>query len=169
MASMTELESLKSLPGDAPVWFFGAPRDLRDEEIQTIEGEVARFISTWASHRIPLQGTATVVHHRFIVIAVDPRQKDASGCSIDKLYVFMRKLGEQLHVDLLDSSRVYWRDAGGVVHGTSRSEFRQLAASDVVSSATRVFDLSVSTVAELGRWETNAGDSWHSQMLPASA
>lgn len=169
MTDMNEIESLRSLPPHASVWFFGASRELRENEIATLEAALAGFIRTWSSHKVPLEGKAAVIHRRFVAVAVDPTQKDASGCSIDKLYTFMRKSGEEFGVDFLDSARVYWRDDLGVVHGTTRGEFRQLAASKLIDERTVVFDLSVSTVAELDRWETTAGASWHSQMLAVSA
>lgn len=163
------LQTLRDLPADAPIWIFGASRALKAEEVVRIEDALSHFVSTWASHNNPLRGSGLVLHSRFVAVAVDPRQKAASGCSIDKLFDRMRLIGEDLGADFLDAGRVYWRDDLDVIHGTTRAEFRQLASSSSIGADTPVFDLSISTVGELDRFEKRAGDSWHNQLLKASA
>lgn len=153
------------LPSDAPLWIFGSSRELRPEEIASIEQAVTEFLSTWASHQTPLQGSGAVIERRFVAIAVDPRQKNASGCSIDKLYQFMGALGKTTGADFLDSSSVFWADDLGVVHRTSRQEFRQLAAGGSIDEQTQVYDLGVTTVADLANWRRPAGESWHRQLI----
>lgn len=162
-------QRLSGLPPESSLWLFGASRELREDEIPGIEAAVGEFLSTWASHRIPLQGTGAVLERRFVAVAVDPRQKDASGCSIDKLYQFIQALGKSMSIDFLDSSAVFWADDLNVVHRTSREEFRQLAASGSLSDRTPVYDLGVTTVADLANWRRPAGESWHRQLFPLSA
>lgn len=166
---MDQLSRFASLPADAPVWIFGSSRELGREEIPLIEGAVERFLGSWASHQVPLDGVAAVLEGRFLIIGVDPRQKSASGCSIDKLYQFVASLGRELGTDLLDAASVYWADDRGRVHRGTRQEFREQAAAGAVGEQTRVFDLGVSSASELPSWTRPAAESWHRQLLSRSA
>lgn len=158
-----------ALPPESSLWIFGASRELQPGEVPAIEASVKEFLSSWASHQIALDGVGSVIENRFVAIAVDPRQKDASGCSIDKLYQFMGRLGESVGADFLDSASLFWVDGSGVIHRSTRQEFRQLSSAGAVDGSTPVYDLGVTTVADLAHWRRPAGESWHGQLLQVRA
>ena len=67
-------------------------------------------MESWESHGIPLLASAKVQEGRFVIIAVDETQKDASGCSIDTSTRWMKELGEKMNIDFFDRSLAYLKD-----------------------------------------------------------
>jgi hypothetical protein len=67
---------------------------------------------------------------------------------------------------MLNTGRVFHRNAGGEIVGQSRAEFARTAASGEVNSDTLVFDTSVTTAAAYrSAFEKPARDSWHAELL----
>jgi len=101
-------------------------------------------------------------YDQFIFVAVDERAAGASGCSVDALVRQMKGLQVELGVELVNHTPVLYRD-GDEIARVAREEFAGLAESGSVSSATVVFDNTLTTVGAVrdGLWELPARDSWH--------
>ncbi|MFL5577545.1 MAG: hypothetical protein ACJ79S_16435 [Gemmatimonadaceae bacterium] len=162
------LVPFSDLPPSARVWVFAADRPVTGASAERLLGEVDGFLARWMAHGAPLTDAREWRDDRFLAIAVDPRTANASGCSIDGLFRTLRALEPAIGASLVGGGRVYFRDADGAIRSVSRDEFSALAAAGRVTPSTRVFD---PTVATLGDWrdrfETEAGQSWHAQLLPA--
>ena len=156
-----------ALPGDARVWCFAASSRPTDEAVARLRESMAEFLSEWTAHRAQLRAGFDWLHDRFLVVAVDESRVGASGCSIDALTGQIRRLEEVTGVTLLDSAPVWYRDDAGEVRQVGRAGFRELAERGEIGPATRVFDLTVSTLEEVrtGGWEVEAGRSWHAALL----
>ena len=152
------------LPSEARVWIFAAERSLTEPEQVQLLSEVDRFIDQWGAHDTPLTAGRELRYERFLFVAVDQRKAGPSGCSIDALVRQMKVLEQDLGVELVNHTPVFFRQGAAIVR-VPREEFAELATAGDVDSKTTVFDNSVTSLGEVraGRWETRAGDSWHAR------
>ncbi len=162
------LTDFDTLPDDARVWAFGADAPLDEVDAPRLLAEVDAFLMTWAAHGQPLTCARRWRDDRFLLIGVDERASNASGCSIDGLFRVFKQVEPAIGTSLLPAGRVFFRDAGGLVHALARDEFTQLAAQGAVDATTPVFDLTVTTMGDYrARFEGAAGDRWTATLLPA--
>lgn len=160
------MSSLDRLPSQSRVWIYGAERELSDIEVSTIRKELQAFVSNWVSHRKDLNAGADVLHDRFLVIAVDETQAEASGCSIDGSVHFLQDLGANLGIDFFNRMIFSYRDASGTIHTVPRDEFKVRYKSGQLENDTIVFDPLVKELGELRQiFERPLEDSWHSRMV----
>lgn len=156
------------MPDDSRVWAFGSSEELSPASEQVLLAAVDDYLSDWRAHGSPLTSGRDWRDARFLAIAVDHRDENASGCSLDALFRVLREIEPKIGASLLGASRVYFRTRDGSIHATDRAGFAELAQSGVIDPESRVFDLSVQTVGEWrDGFETAAASAWHRALLPA--
>ena len=150
------------LPDSARVWVFAAARPLEIEEREALLAEVDAFLDEWNAHRVPLDCGRDFRHDRFLIVGVDEEAAGVSGCSVDALVRTMKRLGQQLGVELIDNASVFYRD-GDNVRRVSRDDFADQVAQGTVTADSTVYDNTVPTVGALrsGGWEAPASRTWH--------
>ena len=107
-------------------------------------------------------------HHldRFLVLAVDESEAEASGCSIDGSVHKIKEIGAQIGVDFFNRMRFSYRDETGQIHTVSKDEFKVLYHGGQLPNDTPVFDTLIKEVGELRQiFERPLEDSWHSRMV----
>jgi hypothetical protein len=163
------LVAFSSLPDDARVWVFGSADELSADSESALLSAVDHYLTDWRAHGSPLTVAREWRDGRFLAIAVDQRDENASGCSLDALFRVLRDLEARIGTSLLGNSRVYFRSPTGSVHVADRAGFAKLAQEGSIEPGTRVFDLSVQTAGEWrARFEADAGDAWHRALLPVA-
>ena len=161
------LVAFSSLPEDARVWIFGSAEALSPDDATALLQSVDEYLEGWRAHGSPLTVAREWRDNRFLAIAVDQRDENASGCSLDALFRVLQGLESTLGVALLGNSRVYFRAADGSVQATDRAGFADLAQGGSIAADSHVFDLSVPTVGDWrGHFETSAATAWHRSLLP---
>lgn len=156
------------MPDDARVWVFGSADDLSAESESALLAAVDEYLDDWRAHGSPLTVARDWRDRRFLAVAVDQRDENASGCSLDALFRVLYGLEQHIGTSLLGNARVYFRSEDGSIHVTDRAGFAESARSGLISSNSRVFDLSVQTVGEWrDGFEIAAASAWHSALLPA--
>lgn len=152
--------SIDQLSNDARIWIFGISPSLDEPQSATMLREVNAFLDQWAAHGAPITAAAEVREGSFLIVAADERS-EKSGCSIDRMFGLLRQLEQHFGVQILDSTRVFFRDGAGV-RAIDRGNFRGAANSD-----TPVFDVTAERLGDVrqGSWERRAADSWHRQLL----
>lgn len=154
------------LPPSARVWVFAAEKPVTGDAAERLLAEVDGFLARWSAHGTPLTAAREWRDDRFLTIGVDQNAAGASGCSIDGLFRTLQSLEPVLGTSLVGGGRVYYRDISGEVRVASRDEFADLASRGAVTRHTRVFDPTVPTRGDWEqRFETVAGESWHSSLL----
>jgi len=152
---------ISQLPDQSRIWIFGVSPALDDRKSSRLLGAIDEFLDRWAAHNQPIVSARDLLHGSFLIIAVD-QQSETSGCSIDRMFGLLQEMERELGVTILDSSRIFCREADGRVRAISRTNFRNEG-----NLQTIVFD----TVAERldairsGRWQTPARDSWHRRLI----
>lgn len=151
---------IDDLGNNAHIWIFGISPSLDAQQSAILLDEVDAFLDKWASHGTPIRGARELREGSFLVVAADA-QSERSGCSIDRMFGTLKRLEQQLGVQILDSSRVFLRGDAGV-RAVSRGDFRNVA-----NANTHVFDLTAEHLGDVrqGAWERRAAESWHAQLL----
>jgi hypothetical protein len=157
---------LDQLVSDSRIWVYGAERALTEAETTTVKTRVQEFVAGWVSHRNELKAGADVLYNRFLVVAVDETEAEASGCSIDGSVRFIQELGAELGIDFFNRMRFSYRDDKGNIQTVGRDEFKNLYRSGRLENDTIVFDPLVKELGELRQiFERPLEDSWHSRMV----
>ena len=158
--------TLESLAPESRVWIYGAERALNREETKLVRDRAREFVANWESHARDLTAGADVLHNRFLVLAVDETQAEASGCSIDGSVNFVKALGAEIGVDFFNRMRFSYRDENGKIHTVGREEFKLLYSQGQLKNDSIVFDPLVKELGELRQiFERPLEDSWHSRMV----
>ena len=158
--------SLESLAPESRVWIYGAERALTGEETKLVRHRAREFVANWVSHSQDLAAGADVLHNRFLVLAVDETQAEASGCSIDGSVNFVKSVGAEIEVDFFNRMRFSYRDDNGKIHTVGREEFKLLYSQGQLKNESIVFDPLVKELGELRQiFERPLEDSWHSRMV----
>ncbi len=154
------------LPDDARVWVFAARAPIDEVDEPRLLAAVDGFLLTWQAHGAALTCAREFRDEHFLVVGVDERATDASGCSIDGLFRVLQKVEDGIGTSMVGGGMVHFRDPGGMVHGVTQSQFEAMAAMGEVGAATAVFDTTVTTAGDYRtRFERPARDSWHTRLL----
>lgn len=163
------LVAFSSMPDGARVWVFGSAEGLSGESEATLLAAVDEYLGDWRAHGSPLTVAREWRDGRFLAIAVDQRDENASGCSLDALFRVLRDLEPRIGTSLLGNSRVYFRGENDSIGVADRAGFAEMAQGGSIGAGTGVFDLSVQTAGEWrSRFEVEAADSWHRALLPVA-
>lgn len=159
------IRTISSMPAHARIWVYKTARALSQAEQKLVLEHGSAFTSTWAAHGAPLDASVDVLHGRFVVVAVDEEQAEASGCSIDKSVGFIKQLEHDLNLMLTDRMVVVYEGVDGIT-STRLEELPALIQEGVITADTVVFDDLVSTVGDLNeRFRVHLRDSWMARFL----
>ena len=147
------------------VWVYQSDRKLIDSEVEQLQKQLNNFATGWTAHNNQLKAKAEIRYNRFLILIVDESQAGASGCSIDKSVNFMKQVGEQYHINLLDRFNLAYRE-GDEVRSAPRHDFEEMLKQKSITTDTIVFNNMVQNLNELQtKWEIPFKDSWHIQLF----
>ena len=159
------LVSFDKLPLNSRVWVYSSNRKFIQKEIISIRKDLENFLSNWTSHNQNLETGFELRYDRFIIIAVNQETNNASGCSIDNCFRFIKKLENKYEVDLLDKMNVIYKQDKHLYH-KKLNEFISMYKNNLVSLNTIVFNNLVNTVGEYKlKWEVPVKESWHNRFM----
>jgi hypothetical protein len=159
-----QMSFVPDCPDATRVWIHTADAPLDDETQAAFVDRLEAFVDGWTSHGHPVQGGATVLHDRFVVLAgVQADGSPPSGCAIDEAARAVDETAEALGVSWVPALHVVYRTAEGPVAAVPRPTFQERAEAGAVTADTTVFDPSVTTLGALrdGAFERPADTSWH--------
>lgn len=159
------MENFEHFPSDTRVWVYQSNKQFSSEIVPRLKQVVDQFAQNWVSHNRQLRAHGDVLHDRFIILAVDETQADASGCSIDKSVHFLKQLESELGVDLFDRMTFAWKE-GDEVKTADQAAFSSLYQAGEITPNTLVFDNLVKTKGELEeKWLKPLNQSWHKRFV----
>lgn len=156
------------LPDEARLWIHPTTAPLTEATQRALLDSLSTFIESWTSHQHAVQGAATVLHDRFLVLAaVRTDGGDISGCAIDDASRAVDEVASRFDIDWVPSLHVLYRTEEGSIEAVSRSTFQERADEGEVTLDTMVFDPSLTTLGALrnGEFEQPADQSWHARLL----
>ena len=82
-----------TLDDSARVWVHVANRRMTPDEASAVQLHLDQFVVGWQAHGASLAAEASVVHGWMVVLAVDERPQQATGCSIDASVSALKQIG----------------------------------------------------------------------------
>lgn len=159
--------AFETLNDDSRIWIFQSTHFLEFEKVERISARLMNFLNDWQAHGKDLAASFTIIHDRFIVVALDEASYQATGCSIDKLTHFIQGLEKELSISLLDRTQIAFRDENQLIEIIHMVDFRAALEAGEIDESTVVFNNLIETKGQLKRqWETDLANSWHKQWLP---
>jgi hypothetical protein len=157
---------IEDLPDSSRTWVFGSDRTLDAAQSKTLMGKVDPFLQQWKAHGEELTVGRDWKHGRFLTVAVDQSTAGASGCSIDGLFRTLKALEPMLGASMVTSGLIFYCDENGEIQSVDRDQFAALGAQGKIDGRTRVYDPTVTTLAEWrARFELDLKDSWHAKLI----
>ena len=147
------------MPDYTRVWVYQANKNLTDSEVQTIQQVLENQVVDWAAHGASLAGSFQVLHNRFVIVAVDEMQNQASGCSIDASTRWLKDLGNDLNIDFFDRSVAYLQNSA--LQTVEIGKIKSLVTNEILTPDTLIFNNLVPNIqAFKNNWTVKASDSW---------
>lgn len=165
---MPDLDAFSRFPDEARIWIHAADAPMPGDTHEALLHRLSAFFDRWTSHEHAVQGAASVLYDRFLVVAaVREDAGDISGCGIDDLIHALDDAASALEVDWVPALHVLYRAQDGSVVATPRRAFQKRGKDGSVTLDTPVFDTSLTTLGAMrdGAFERPARDSWHAQLL----
>ena len=157
------LVPFEALSDQARVWIYPASRTFTAEECEEITATLHAFLTQWTAHGTSLNAGLSMPYNRFIVIALDESQQEASGCSIDASVKIIQEIEGTCGVTLLDKMNVSFKQ-GEYITYKPLLDFKKMVKSKAVTENTIVFNnLVVNKEEFLTQWEVPAHKSWHAR------
>jgi hypothetical protein len=155
----------QNLPKTSRVWIYQTDRELKQTEIENISQKATIFIDNWTRHGDDLKGSFVVKYNHFLILAVDEKFNQVSGCSIDASVRFVQELEKELKIDLMNKMNISFRD-GDHINIVKLQDFQKYAKEQKITKETIVFNNMVTTKEDLeNQWEVVAEKSWHKRFL----
>ena len=90
-----------TLDDSARVWVHVANRRMTKDEACMVQLHLEQFVAGWQAHGAALTAQALVVNGWMVVLAVDERLQQPTGCSIDASVSVLKQI-EGLHPSMAD-------------------------------------------------------------------
>ncbi len=152
--------STLNISKESKVWIYQSPIAFNVSQLALINNELTKFIATWESHGVALQGGYDIISNQFILLAVDENTKNATGCSIDKSVSIIKKIETLLSINLTDKGLIAYEVDGNIKTVVFRDIKTKISSGEIEENTT-IFNLSISTFSELEtNWRIHANQSW---------
>ena len=109
---------------ESKVWVYTADRILSDSEVTLLQSQANLFVKEWAAHGVGLKAAALVYKNRFLILAVDESEANASGCSIDSSVKFVKTAALELKTDFFNRMNLIIADESGNLDSVHISELK---------------------------------------------
>ena len=155
-----------SLSGSSRAWLYTADRILHDEEQIALRSGMESFLTEWLAHGQSLKASWRLEGGRCLIIALDDRSPNATGCSIDAKVRWLQAFGEHWGVDWMKRNTVTYYDVESNAWAeVSLASFWAARKAGVVCGDTRLVNAVVSRKRECEPTLVCAFSmSWHEAM-----
>ena len=155
----------KNMPNDSRIWIYQSDRDLIELEKSIIDNKMSLFLDSWQAHGKDLECSYSIIHKRFIIIAVNENVNPIGGCSIDYSLQLINDISDSIQVNLLNRLIVNFR-IDNKISSASLNDLKSKIKDGTLSSETIIFNTAINTKGELlNNFEINIGSSWLSKFL----
>jgi len=147
------------------VWVYQSNRLFTLQEALEIEDLLKEFVSTWASHGVPVKGYANLFFGQFIMLMADETAAGVSGCSTDSSVRLMKDIEQIFHVQLFDRQSLAFivKERVQII---PMNQLKYAIDHQFINPETLYFNNLAATKAEfLHRWLIPVKDSWLAKKL----
>ena len=135
---------------DTKTIIFPASRSINHEEKLDIFMKIKDFLTSWKAHGNPLQFNVCIEYEQFIIIRVDENIEPASGCSLDALNNFIRKIEQKYQLGLFDRMKAVFLE-NNTLKTLKLRDFRAALKNKELRSDILVFDFSSNNEEEFSK------------------
>src|SRR5690242_11850537 len=96
----------QDFPLHSRVWIYQANKPFPVTAEDDLQPVFDAFAQQWTSHKQQLKAEIRLLHRYFIVIMVNEDYHKPSGCGIDASVHFVKDIGKQYGIELMDRMRV---------------------------------------------------------------
>lgn len=155
----------QQISDEARIWVYQCDQRLTPQKVEKLEEAATRFLNSWAAHGAPLKSAFSVMHDRFLILAVDETFNPVSGCSTDESVRFVQSLEQLLNVSFFDRSQIaFMVDHEIILVGMNALKKKELPFE--LTGNTITFNNLVNEKRQLdSEWLQPAGDTWLSRYL----
>ena len=100
----------EQLSDDARIWVYQANRKFTQGEQAALLPKTREFLQTWEAHGRSLYCSVTLRYDQFIILAVEDKVQNPTGCAVDASVQFIRTLEQACEVTLLDRTHIAFKD-----------------------------------------------------------
>jgi imidazolonepropionase-like amidohydrolase len=151
--------AFSELPDSSRIWVYQSDKILTEAQQQTIAEEMKRFVESWTAHKSELQASFEIRENRFLILGLNEQIGKASGCSIDRSVDVIKGLGEKMGINLLQNAWIAYQKDQQIGFFDFKEAKNQIETGQI-NSQTQIYDLSISTKAELSHWPKPAHKTW---------
>ena len=155
----------KNMPDDSRIWIYQSDRDLIESEMSMIDDKTSSFLDSWQAHGKDLECSYSIIHKRFIIIAVNENVNPIGGCSIDYSLQLINDISDSIQVNLLNRLIVNFK-IDNKIFSASLNDLKSKIKDGTLFSETIIFNTTLNTKGELlNDFEIDIGSSWLSKFL----
>ena len=155
----------KNMPDDSRIWIYQSDRDLIESEMSMIDDKTSLFLDSWQAHGNDLECSYTIIHKRFIIIAVNENMNPIGGCSIDYSLQLINDISDSIQLNLLNRLIVNFK-VDNKISSASLNDLKSKIKDGTLCSETIIFNTTINTKGELlNDFEIDIGSSWLSKFL----
>ena len=105
---------MQSMHPESRMWFYGLQQPLTDAQAAVLRELMNDFVGQWKAHGAQLAAAYSLIGNQCLILAVDERQQQATGCSIDKSVHLLMEFGQQYGIDFFNRMLVFTADENGI-------------------------------------------------------
>ena len=155
----------KNMPDDSRIWIYQSDRDLIESEMSMIDDKTSLFLDSWQAHGKDLECSYTIIHKRFIIIAVNENINPIGGCSIDYSLQLINDISDSIQTNLLNRLIVNYK-IDNKIASVSLNDLKNKIKDGAFSPETIIFNTAINTKGELlNNFEVDIKSSWLSKFF----
>jgi hypothetical protein len=155
----------ENISNKSRIWIYQSNDEFNKSDIKIINEKSDEFIKNWKAHNKDLKSAYTILHNRFIVIAIDEDFNPIGGCSIDYSLRLIKDISNTINKNLLDRMTIIYRD-NTLINSISLNEFKSQIKNGLFSNDILIFDTTINSKQDLlDKFEVKLSNSWLSKFM----
>jgi hypothetical protein len=155
---------MQSMHPESRMWFYGLAAPLTDQQAEVLKTLMNDFVGQWKAHGAQLAAAYRIIGNQCLIIAVDERQQQATGCSIDKSVHLLMEFGQEFGVDFFNRMLVFTTDNAGIKAFTPAA-LKEAISAGSITAETPVLHTLATTLHDSGNGMIPLGESWAKRYL----
>ena len=149
---------------ESRMWFYGLQQPLTDAQAEVLRELMNDFVGQWKAHGAQLAAAYRLIGNQCLILAVDERQQQATGCSIDKSVHLLMEFGQQYGIDFFNRMLVFTADENGIQAYTPTALKAALVGGQIAPE-TPVMHTLAPTLGASGTGMIHLKESWAKRYL----
>ncbi len=142
------------------MWIFIITKELNHNQLQDLLHDCKNFVSTWLSHKMPLDASVEIIHNRFLIIKNNQDFNAIGGCSADKMFNFITSLEKKYNTDLLNRRLIVLENTTNEIEIYPLEQLEELISKDIINEQTYIYNPTINHSSDWSQFRVLFGKSW---------